>query len=494
MPTRRERPRSKPSNGNSRGSKANVSVSTSAAVLRRAAYLDALDEIDRTRDTSRFATAAVQLPRSSGTPHHDGRSHRESLPEKRRLLRTPIARARNVLPPPGVRHVSRGRRAARPDERAMAREFSIPSRPPAVAATVYRSSAANVAEPGNHPLTVVCPAFVADNLETLEEIGITGREHFLQAGGESLTLVPCLNDDPAWVETVAGWCNDAETPRRVRMRVEIDTGVLRRRDRRRHVRRGQNSAAFRSQTARVGALRFRRPAPAPDGPAMRVGDRVPRPAPQQDKTVGVGLARRGRQRHEDCLYLNVFAPAARGTAAAGVRLDLRRRFICTATAPIRCSTDRISRVRRTWSSSRSTIDWACGVLRRSSSATSASRIRSPRSSGWRATSPQFGGDPGNVTRRRRIGRRDERLQPARRASARGLFHRAIAQSGAADHVATRAQADETAAVAREELGIDPDDADPDRAPGRAARDDSAPAAAASRKSDTARTSTATCCR
>jgi ferrochelatase len=63
-------------------------------------------------------------------------------------------------------------------------------------------------------VTVACPAFVADNLETLEEIGITGREHFLDAGGESLTLVPCLNDDPAWVETVAAWCNGIETSRR----------------------------------------------------------------------------------------------------------------------------------------------------------------------------------------------------------------------------------------------------------------------------------------
>ena len=57
-------------------------------------------------------------------------------------------------------------------------------------------------------LTVVCPAFVADNLETLEEIGITGRERFVAAGGEWLTLVPCLNDDPGWVDTVADWCRD----------------------------------------------------------------------------------------------------------------------------------------------------------------------------------------------------------------------------------------------------------------------------------------------
>ncbi len=64
-------------------------------------------------------------------------------------------------------------------------------------------------------LTVVCPAFVADNLETLEEIGITGREQFLGAGGESLTLVPCLNDDPAWVDTVAAWSTNGGIETRI---------------------------------------------------------------------------------------------------------------------------------------------------------------------------------------------------------------------------------------------------------------------------------------
>ncbi len=54
-------------------------------------------------------------------------------------------------------------------------------------------------------LVVACPAFVADNLETLEEIGMTGREHFLAAGGETFTLIPCLNDDPQWVDVLAGW-------------------------------------------------------------------------------------------------------------------------------------------------------------------------------------------------------------------------------------------------------------------------------------------------
>ncbi|MBX3706462.1 MAG: ferrochelatase [Pseudomonadales bacterium] len=55
-------------------------------------------------------------------------------------------------------------------------------------------------------LVVVCPAFVADNLETLEEIGMAGRETFLEAGGADLTLVPCLNDRRAWIDALVAWC------------------------------------------------------------------------------------------------------------------------------------------------------------------------------------------------------------------------------------------------------------------------------------------------
>ncbi|MEE8077401.1 MAG: ferrochelatase, partial [Pseudomonadales bacterium] len=55
-------------------------------------------------------------------------------------------------------------------------------------------------------LAVACPAFLADNLETLEEIGMAGRQNFLAAGGESLTLIPCLNDDPQWAAVLADWC------------------------------------------------------------------------------------------------------------------------------------------------------------------------------------------------------------------------------------------------------------------------------------------------
>ncbi len=49
-------------------------------------------------------------------------------------------------------------------------------------------------------LAIACPSFVADCLETLEEIGIRAREQWRQAGGEVLTLIPCMNARDEWVE------------------------------------------------------------------------------------------------------------------------------------------------------------------------------------------------------------------------------------------------------------------------------------------------------
>src|SRR4051812_13241617 len=57
---------------------------------------------------------------------------------------------------------------------------------------------------GVRRLLVICPAFVADCLETLEEIGIRGKESFLAAGGEALTLVPCMNEHPLWIDALEG--------------------------------------------------------------------------------------------------------------------------------------------------------------------------------------------------------------------------------------------------------------------------------------------------
>lgn len=58
---------------------------------------------------------------------------------------------------------------------------------------------------GIKKLVIVCPAFVSDCLETLEEIALQGKESFLAAGGESFTLIPCLNLHPLWVQALAGW-------------------------------------------------------------------------------------------------------------------------------------------------------------------------------------------------------------------------------------------------------------------------------------------------
>jgi ferrochelatase len=51
-------------------------------------------------------------------------------------------------------------------------------------------------------LAVMCPSFVADCLETLEEIGIRGRESFIQLGGEDLRLIPSLNSTDDWARAV----------------------------------------------------------------------------------------------------------------------------------------------------------------------------------------------------------------------------------------------------------------------------------------------------
>jgi len=69
---------------------------------------------------------------------------------------------------------------------------------------------------GIKSLLVICPSFVSDCLETLEEIGIRGRESFLNAGGARFELIPCLNEHPLWVDTLGKMVNDfvAKSPGR----------------------------------------------------------------------------------------------------------------------------------------------------------------------------------------------------------------------------------------------------------------------------------------
>lgn len=60
---------------------------------------------------------------------------------------------------------------------------------------------------GVKKLLVVCPAFVSDCLETLEEIAMQGKEDFLAAGGEQFQFIPCMNVHPTWVKALATWVN-----------------------------------------------------------------------------------------------------------------------------------------------------------------------------------------------------------------------------------------------------------------------------------------------
>jgi ferrochelatase len=60
-----------------------------------------------------------------------------------------------------------------------------------------------LATSGKKKILVFCPAFTADCLETIVEIGTEYREDFEKWGGEKLDLVPSLNDRPEWAEAIS---------------------------------------------------------------------------------------------------------------------------------------------------------------------------------------------------------------------------------------------------------------------------------------------------
>lgn len=71
---------------------------------------------------------------------------------------------------------------------------------------------AELARSGVKKLLVVCPAFVSDCLETLEEIAIEGKEIFMAAGGLEFEMIPCLNVHPKWVDAIAKWIQNDLKP------------------------------------------------------------------------------------------------------------------------------------------------------------------------------------------------------------------------------------------------------------------------------------------
>lgn len=56
-----------------------------------------------------------------------------------------------------------------------------------------------LAQEGKKRMLVICPAFVSDCLETIEEIGMRGCEQFLAASGKEFTRIPCMNEHPLWI-------------------------------------------------------------------------------------------------------------------------------------------------------------------------------------------------------------------------------------------------------------------------------------------------------
>ena len=60
-----------------------------------------------------------------------------------------------------------------------------------------------LARQGVRRVDVICPGFTGDCIETLEEIDQEAREAFLAAGGQTFHYIPCLNDDPGWLRTLA---------------------------------------------------------------------------------------------------------------------------------------------------------------------------------------------------------------------------------------------------------------------------------------------------
>jgi len=60
---------------------------------------------------------------------------------------------------------------------------------------------------GVKKILVMCPAFVSDCLETLEEISVEAKETFIEAGGEEFEQIPCLNDQKPYIDFLAGRVN-----------------------------------------------------------------------------------------------------------------------------------------------------------------------------------------------------------------------------------------------------------------------------------------------
>ncbi len=181
------------------------------------------------------------------------------------------------------------------------------------------------------------------------------------------------------------------------------------------------------------------------------------PAPPQSRTVGVGL--RGAARvAEDCLYLNVFAPSQASAPCPVLVWIYGGGYIHGDGADPLFDGSHLAASQQLVVV---TINYRLGLWGFAPFRERNVGLRDQIAAlEWiNRNIKAFGGDAGNVTIAGESAGAMSVCNLLAMPSAAGLFHRAIAQSGAAGNVATRAQADEAAAVAREELAVDPDEAD-----------------------------------
>jgi ferrochelatase len=64
-----------------------------------------------------------------------------------------------------------------------------------------------LAQEGKKRMMVICPAFVSDCLETIEEIGMRGCADFMAASGKEFTRIPCMNEHPLWIDALNNMVN-----------------------------------------------------------------------------------------------------------------------------------------------------------------------------------------------------------------------------------------------------------------------------------------------
>lgn len=65
---------------------------------------------------------------------------------------------------------------------------------------------------GYEHISIICPSFVSDCLETLEEIAIQNRARWLSLGGKTLHVIPCLNDSDHWIQSILSMLHAHPTP------------------------------------------------------------------------------------------------------------------------------------------------------------------------------------------------------------------------------------------------------------------------------------------